>query len=61
MSTLTLTIKLDNEAFQGNTVAEVNRILRTYVTFNSLAETVQERTLLDVNGNKVGKAEVTDE
>ena len=60
MSTLTITIDLDNEAFQGvfGGEAEVARILTKYAAVTS-EYGVGSRALLDINGNTVGKAEVT--
>lgn len=60
MSTLTITIDLNNEAFQGvfGGEAEVARILTNYASITSQWGVVS-RTLIDVNGNTVGRAEVT--
>ncbi len=59
MTTLNITIDLDNDAFQDlDGQNEVARILNTYATYIS-EWGVQHRGLLDVNGNTVGAATLT--
>lgn len=59
MSTLTITIDLDNDAFQEwGGQAEIARILRKYAD-NAAEYGVGNRRLLDINGNTVGTATVT--
>jgi hypothetical protein len=60
MSKLIIEIDLNNDAFQGvfGGEAEVARILTKYAA-NAAEWGVGSRALLDVNGNTVGKAAVT--
>jgi len=59
MTTLNITINLDNDAFQDlNGQNEVARILNKYATYVS-EWGVQHRGLLDANGNTVGVATLT--
>ncbi len=54
---LTLTIQMDNAAFEGEYGSvEVARILREVA--NRVSDPPQEFPLFDINGNKVGKVEV---
>ena len=48
-----ITIKCDNAAFEGYPEAEVSRILRDLSTM-VLHRGMDDRSLLDVNGNRVG-------
>ncbi|MGL5923765.1 hypothetical protein [Chroococcidiopsis sp.] len=62
MTTLTIQIKLDNEAFDA-TGAEVARILRKYsdrIEDTSNPEDLQQEKILDYNGNPVGAATIAD-
>ena len=52
-----ITIKCDNAAFEGYPEAEVSRILRDLSTM-ILHRGMDDRSLLDGNGNVVGKFEV---
>lgn len=58
MSTLTITIDLDNEAFNTYLGDEVGRILTKYAQSISVLSDL-DKNLKDINGNTVGKAEVT--
>lgn len=58
MSTLTITIDLDNEAFGTYLGHEVGRILTKYAQSISVLSDL-DKNLKDINGNTVGKAEVT--
>jgi hypothetical protein len=58
MPTLTLTIKMDNAAFEDDPITEAARILRT------LAQDMEkfglsDKALFDYNGNHVGLVKVT--
>ncbi|HZR80397.1 MAG TPA: hypothetical protein VFD92_04795 [Candidatus Binatia bacterium] len=62
--TLTVTIEMDNAAFEPNPAREACRILRSIAPGEiQLAIrqrcTVGARQLLDVNGNAIGRYEVT--
>lgn len=67
MTTLTITIDLDNAAFEDNESAEVQRILAEYAPrLDSLGvhharpgETQELFSVRDYNGNTVGKFEVS--
>lgn len=52
-----ITIKCDNAAFEGYPEGEVSRILHDLSTM-VLHRGMDDRSLLDVNGNIVGKFEV---
>ena len=55
---LVIKIRCDNAAFEGDVSYEVARILRCYVDRIMISGEL-ERPLMDVNGNRVGQAEVT--
>jgi hypothetical protein len=56
---LTITIDMDNEAFDKGTGGELARILRKYA--NHIADDGHyKQKLFDVNGNQVGTAVLTD-
>ncbi len=58
---ITITINTDNEAFVGQPKEEVRRILgELFKPGGGLLRTWDGRKLLDVNGNTVGKVEITD-
>lgn len=57
MSTLTITINLDNEAFDSYPGDEVGRILTRYAQSISVLSDL-DKTLKDINGNTVGSATV---
>lgn len=50
---LRIEIDMDNAAFEDDPQPEVCRILREYIKAGRL-----EKVLMDVNGNRVGRAEV---
>lgn len=60
--TLKLTIQMDNAAFEESPDAECARILRNLASKVEVGERSlaagESFSLLDINGNKVGKAEV---
>ena len=51
----TIIIDTDNAAFEGNAGAEVARILR--VLAEKVDDGLNNVSLYDINGNKVGRAE----
>lgn len=57
MSTFNLTITIDNAAFDEEPVLEVARILAVLAD-KILKDGGMDWNLLDINGNKVGRAEV---
>jgi hypothetical protein len=60
MTTLTITIDLDNDAFQDlNGQNEVARILNKYTTYVQEWGVPSNWGLADVNGNTVGAATLT--
>ncbi len=56
-STFTLSIQLDNVAFDDEPMTEVARILRTLA--NKVEQEGPDPLLLHYNGNRVGKAGVS--
>jgi hypothetical protein len=56
---LTITIELDNDAFQPEPSAEVSRLLQECCRWLNL-DRADSLALRDYNGNTVGKAVVTD-
>jgi len=62
MTTLNITINLDNDAFQDlNGQNEVARILNKYATYVQEWGVPSNWGLVDVNGNTAGNATVTRE
>jgi hypothetical protein len=59
----TLTIDCDNAAFEGDPLTEVARILHVQATkmVRFAPESEWNDTLLDLNGNRVGRARMEDE
>ena len=60
--TLTIKITMDNEAFQpdnGGEAARILRVLADTIDGDSLDASDRLPGLMDVNGNKVGMASVT--
>jgi hypothetical protein len=58
---ITITIHTDNEAFESEPHVEVARILkRLAVSYQTADELLESVKLLDINGNTVGHAVVTD-
>jgi len=61
---ITITINTDNDAFHGNGMPgmshayEVARILRDLAYVIQLEDTVEEKSLRDINGNKCGSIEI---
>lgn len=59
---LTLELSLDNAAFESPSGNEVARILRKYAALVEHEDVTPGRALIhDLNGNKVGKLEITDD
>ena len=61
MSKLTIEIEMDNAAFDNNKAGEAWRILKELSSsckLNQICQLKQDVSLFDINGNKVGKAEV---
>ena len=57
--TLTIKIAMGNAAFQqGCDVIEVSRILKKYIDKIHDCSRVCDMPMMDINGNKVGEAEV---
>lgn len=56
-----LSIDCDNEAFTDDPTAEVARILRNLADRLTGASPDEDYPLRDVNGNRVGKAEFTND
>jgi hypothetical protein len=59
--TLTITISLTGDAFAEQPAEEVYRILSDYAGLVGFLSSIEERTLLDINGNTVGHARLTSE
>ena len=60
--TLTITINMDNDAFQYHNGCEARRILRQLAEDRLAPDELEEGdtfTLMDYNGNRVGEAKVT--
>jgi len=55
---LTIEIEMDNAAFEGDAGVEAMRILRKLQIDGT--DPNWSKTLMDTNGNKVGRAEITD-
>lgn len=55
MSRLTITLDLENDAFAEDRAEEVYRILKDYVGLIGFLGAIEERHLLDINGNVVGE------
>ena len=53
MERITITIDTSNDAFRGMAQYEVARVL--YELANNIMDGKEPETLLDINGNKVGK------
>lgn len=58
MTTLHISIDLDNDAFLPAPSLEVVRILSRYVQNLQVEQQVSDRLLLDANGNRVGEATI---
>lgn len=56
---LTLTIQMDNAAFEDMPGVEVSRILHKAADWLSDCNASDAITLFDINGNKVGAARIT--
>lgn len=59
MATYTITIKMDNAAFEGGETTEVRRILHELADELETNIIPAVRQLHDINGNLVGKAKRT--
>jgi|OpeIllAssembly_1097287.scaffolds.fasta_scaffold662297_3 hypothetical protein len=57
MKKLTITIRTENAAFDESPELEVARILRSLANRMEV-DGVEDRNILDVNGNKVGEVKV---
>lgn len=57
--TLNITINLEGEALTDNPAEEVYRILRDYTGLIGFLGRIEDRNLLDINGNTVGQATIT--
>jgi len=57
---LNITINMDNEAFVGRPKAEIKRIISHLLNTTQLSAMAygNSKTLMDINGNSVGKAEI---
>lgn len=59
MATLSITIELDNDAFQADAGEEVARILRQVAARTATSIDAGEYNLRDYNGNTVGSVEIS--
>lgn len=55
---LNISINMDNDAFRSGKKAEVRRIINEFFSSTKFQEG-NSKTLIDINGNSVGKAEIT--
>jgi hypothetical protein len=58
---LKITINMDNDAFVGRPKTEIKRIINGLLNSTKLSEISfgNSKTLMDINGNSVGKAEIS--
>ena len=58
---LVITIDLENDAFRGSGISETRRVLASFIRFCVERRELLDKTLMDINGNSVGKAEIVEE